>query len=175
MALALNDYSNLLAQLRHERSLDGAVESVGTLVHRIVDDSGLDGEVILSPDAGRTAWHVEVGAASRAIATMDVLAEANNDVLLDRIDQVEAKANREWRRVTRENGPTSVRPWIGLVILDGPQPTPVRDQVTDLVRGRTLDAAILDVAGSADLGVDSFAASLLGRLVIVRTVVAALE
>ncbi len=168
MALALNYHSDLLVRLGRVPSAAGGAELAGELLRRLVGESGLDADVVLG-SGGRDSWDVEVAAGETAVALVDVVAERH----LDRLDRVEAKANRRWRRVQRGHDP--LRPWIGVVVVGQTnQSVEIDVQVGALIRCRTLDAAFSNArhvrTTEGVLGIQSFAAALLGRLVYVRTV-----
>lgn len=173
MALALNDLSDLVDQLSRDTLTDGGVEWVGELAQRIVDESGLDVNIVLRDRGGRDAWNVEVTASEVTVALIDVAADLERP--LDRVDQIESKASRRWRRVTREHGPGYLRPWIGAVVVGQSEGfAEVDEQLDELVRCRALDAAFCNLRFGSSvgrlLGIDSFATSLLGRLVYVRAI-----
>lgn len=173
MAPALNDLGDLVDKLSLDALGDGGAEWVGELVQRLVNESGLDAHVVLGVGGGRDSWDVAVMAGTLTVALIDVVAHVQR--ALDRLDQVDAKANRRWRRETREQSHGQPRPWIGVAVIGQiDEPNEVDAQLDELTRCRTLDAAfsgsqlIRTTAGS--LGIQPFAASLLGRFVYVRAV-----
>ena len=168
MALALNDLGDLVDKLSLETLADGRVEWAGELAQRLVDESGLDADVVLSVGGGRDSWDVAVTAGTLTVALIDAVAGLPSP--LDRLDQVDAKANRRWRRETREHSHGQPRPWTGVVVIGQvDEPSEVDAQLGELTRCRTMDAAFsnsqLVRATAGSLGIQSFAASLLGRFV----------
>ena len=173
MALALNDLSDLVDQLNRFAAEEHGAGWVAKLVQRLIDESGLDADVVIDVDDGRESWDVAVMVGTLTVALIGVVTDAERP--LERIDEVESKATRRWRQVGRLRAVGHVRPWIGCIVLGATNGySEVDELLRDLINCRTLDAAFQTAAErrsvGAALGIDPFAAALLARLVFVRTV-----
>lgn len=173
MALALDDLSDLIDESSLGTSADGGAGWANDLVKRLVDASGLDAEVVLGVGGGRDSWDVAVMAETLTVALIGVVADTEHP--LDGLDRIEARANRRWRRETRQHSNGQIRPWIGVIVIGQlDESSEVDAQLEELTRCRTLDAAFSNsqaVRPIGDtLGIQPFAASLLGRFVYVRSV-----
>jgi hypothetical protein len=117
---------------------------------------------------------VEIEAFGQTVVLIDVIVAVDAATRVAHVDRSAAKAAAQWRRVTRASRGDEVRPWIGAAAFTNDTDSTVVELLRELVTSRTFDAAFLvgdrvpNQSGDP-LGINPFAAALLGRLVYART------
>jgi hypothetical protein len=128
-----------------------------------------------------TDWSVEVRTAGRPVVLIDVATDALDPASLDRLELMAAHV---WRDLTRSATLFEPRPWIGAIRVIEEQALEAVgvDQIQQLVASRTLDAACVVAVDRAArtigspgpvMSIESFAAALVGRLLVLATGTAA--
>jgi len=90
---------------------DGGLEWASRLVQAAAEAAGLQSTLASTP-AARTAWPVELSVSGQPLLLVDIDIDGVGD---DWLDQLELRAARLWRDVTREAALFEPRPWLGAI------------------------------------------------------------